>query len=259
MSDDIGSIVEEVLRRLHSVGGGSATPAEPPDDQARSHHKTPHALILTENLNRVGASFATASQRQRQAVSVLVGGSPGQRGCPVGFGRVYYDDEPAGRNFEFVAEFDTFVLCGVNLPSIARIAQLVVTSRLEHIVFDALANSRTVCAEPLEENPQFESLSQTMQREFLVFREQLSRIGVREQSLQTLFALQAAPFRPAETLQERHSPTGRPLMITVRELRESATPGSLFRVNGPYRLTDLAREYSEKHSIRITSYQEAHT
>ncbi len=264
MPDEIARIVDEVLSRLGRAPE-VVLRADAGSVAARGSVRT--VLVLTEDLGRVDAVLGAASRRQRQAVSVFVGGRPKHRACAVGFGEILFSDDARHARMDLVSQFDLFFLLGLAPPTIARLAQLVVSEPLELIVFQALSRAKTVLMEPPTEDPSFDGLPSRMKREFLRLAARLVDLGVREEQVGNIFELglsgienagESGGFRNDSQepgcLPARGRPSadsGPPVILTVADIRERIGPGSRVVVAGRYRLTDLATEYVEKNGITI--------
>ena len=263
MPDEIERIVDEVLIRL----GQGETQGVIPRAIAASRAPLQSALVLTEDLGRVSTVLGAVSRRQRQAISVFVGGSPHHRSSAAGFGELFFADDARHARTDLVSRFDTFLLFGVSLPTIARLAQLIISEPLELIAFNALSQSKAVLVEPMTNDPAFGRLPSGMKEEFTRLGHRLAGFGVREKQIMDIFGVepprvsggavvqgtrngvraQSALSVPNPSSERR---TG-PIILTVRDIQESVGPSSGLTITGPYRLTDLAREYVDKNGIRI--------
>lgn len=222
-------------------------------------------LVLTEDLGRVSMVLGPASRRQRQAISVFVGGSPRHRSNTAGFGELFFADEVRHRQTDFVSQFETFLLLGVSSPTIARLAQLVISEPLEIIAFDALSRTKTVLMDPIANDPLFGGMPSAMKEEFSRFSRRLASFGVRQEPVGNLFAVAALSTSAGDGVdrsdfhQQGSSPSQGPaerrrsgsVILTVRDIQDTVGPSSQLTVTGPYRLTDLAREYVDKNGITI--------
>ncbi len=251
MPDEIERIVNEVLVRL---GQGSTEDVYTPVTRrvaAASSAPLKPVLVLTEDLGRVSTVLGSASRRQRQAISVFVGGSSRHRSNAAVFGELFFVDDARHARTDFVGRFDTFVLCGVSLPTIARLAQLIVTEPLERVVFNALSHAKAVLMEPIATNPSFAPLPSGMREEFSRFAHRLTELGVREETVDSIFGLEPLVMSTGVAGQDSQLRSGAPVILTVHDIQEYTGPGSRLTVTGAYRLTDLAREYVEKNGITI--------
>lgn len=256
MPDEIERIVDEVLARLGPGKTGGVTTPVSTRVTAASGFPLQSVLVLTEDLRRVSTVLGTASRRQRQAISVFVGGTSRDRSSGVGFGELFFADDARHVRTDFVSRFDTFVLFGVSLPTIARLAQLIISEPLELIVFNALSQAKVVLIEPIVNAPSFERLPSGMKEEFSRLVHRLTELGARAEQMEDIFELEPprAPgggVIPDPALNRVSNRRTGPVILTVRDIQESVGPGSRLTIAGSYRLTDLAREYVEKNGITV--------
>lgn len=256
MPDEIERIVDEVLARLgHGETRGVTAPVSE-RVTAASGVSLQSVLVLTEDLGRVTTVLGAASRRQRQAISVFVGGTPRRRSNVAGFGELFFADDARHVRTDFGSRFETFVLFGVSLPTIARLAQIVIAEPLESIAFEALSRAKTVLMEPIVNDPSFERLPSGMKEEFSRLAHRLTEFGARPEQVENIFELGSLEAPRGDVIpdpaynQASERRTG-PVILTVRDIQESVGPGSRLTVTGPYRLTDLAREYVEKNGITV--------
>ena len=143
-------------------------------------------------------------------------------------------------------------------------ANLVVTDPVSDLALAALAARLPVFVEPMRDRPEYLNLTQPLRSEFDTLLRKLREFGVKELSGDRSGGNAGGVGRPLAT---GLSPSGsRPTgswrrvsrtqrggqILTVTEVQDLVDPEAReLVVEGGARLTDLAREYVEKHGIAV--------
>ena len=253
MDESRERIVQEVLQRVlemrrEALAASGSRPA--PDEKP--------VLVVTED---AGSAIACMKEELHLGQTSFALFKPADNGAapPGGFTRVYGAAEADRLKAEVAQRFSEVRLVRVTLPAIARLAHLVVSDPVSDLALAALSARVPVFLEPIRGRPEYLNLTHPLRSEFDTLVRKLREFGVKELSSARRHGAPHSgrppgtnPSRPGGPVpgSGRVRRTGR--ILTVNDVQDlmDAERRELVLASGS-RLTDLAREYVEKHGIAV--------
>ncbi len=238
MNDDIERIVSEVLSRILKD--------EPPSISSDRVTGNARILILSENPDEVNRLLNLRETDKNSKFAIFVGGD-GSRDYITNSGKeVFYASDPNIKTGDLVDRFEKFLITAVSLNTLSRLAQLIIVDPLVEIVFEALCRSKPVIMDRNIRNISVSKLPSGIKREFSSLFSKLGSYGIREEKI-----TQYIDNTDTEIGVNVPAVRARVRILTVQDLQEFRNTNQNVSIPGPYRLTDLAREYIELNDITI--------